>query len=163
MFHPDIVEFWTLIPKEKAILSVHKKSARWTKAAEFDGLFWPNGRITPPGNPSPQRVILSRWFSSFLKICDRFLEATSKGYEKLYTPPQKTDNRKSTIWRCISYWTWWFSNVIWVFRGVDSPWKNTNLNAPYFGQFSMLPVTGAGLVGGLAYDSICFSTLHIIV
>ena len=137
MFHPDVVEFSTLIPKEKNNGSVHKKSAGWTKAdVEFDGFFWPNGRITPPGNgknisQSP-KVIVSRWFSSFLKICDRFLEATSKGYEKLYTSPPKTDNRKSTIWRCISYWTWWFSNVIWVFRGVDSPWKNTNPNAPFF-------------------------------
>ncbi len=25
---------------------------------------------------------------------------------------------KSTTWRCISYWKWWFSNVMLVFRGV---------------------------------------------
>ena len=27
---------------------------------------------------------------------------------------------KNTIWRCISYWTWRFSNVVLVFRGVPS-------------------------------------------
>ena len=49
--------------------------------------------LPPPGNgkniSQSQKLILSRWFSSFLKICDRFLEATSKGYEKLYTSPKK--------------------------------------------------------------------------
>ena len=24
-----------------------------------------------------------------------------------FTPPKLTDNGKSTIWRCISYWKWW--------------------------------------------------------
>ena len=34
-------------------------------------------------------------------------------------PPENShDNGKSTIWRCISYWTWAFSNVMLVFRGV---------------------------------------------
>ena len=35
-----------------------------------------------------------------------------------YPPENYHDNGKSTIWRCISYWTWAFSNVMLVFRGV---------------------------------------------
>ena len=34
-------------------------------------------------------------------------------------PPENGhDNGTSTIWRCISYWTWGCSNVMLVFRGV---------------------------------------------
>jgi len=35
-------------------------------------------------------------------------------------PPENGhDNGTSTIWRCISYWTWGCSNVMLVFRGVQ--------------------------------------------
>ena len=30
----------------------------------------------------------------------------------------------STIWRCISYWKWEFSNVMLVFRGGSNLWKH---------------------------------------
>ena len=39
-------------------------------------------------------------------------------------PPPKTKEwlaGTSTIWRCISYWKWGFSNVMLVFRGVNYP------------------------------------------
>ena len=34
------------------------------------------------------------------------------------TPWKLTWHWKSTIWRCMSYWKWWFSNVMLVFRRV---------------------------------------------
>ena len=38
------------------------------------------------------------------------------------TPPENQhDNGTSTIWRCVSYWTWGFFNVVLVFRGVLFP------------------------------------------
>ena len=37
-----------------------------------------------------------------------------------YPPPKANMTfKKSTIWRCISYWECGLSNVIWVFRGVS--------------------------------------------
>ena len=39
-----------------------------------------------------------------------------------HVPPENQhDNGKSAIWRCISYWKLWFSNVMLVFRGVTIP------------------------------------------
>ena len=36
----------------------------------------------------------------------------------IYPPENYHDSGKSTIWRCISYWNWEFSNVMLVFRGL---------------------------------------------
>ncbi len=33
------------------------------------------------------------------------------------TPKDLHGNGKSNIWRCISYWKWWFSIVMWIFGG----------------------------------------------
>ncbi len=41
------------------------------------------------------------------------------------------DNGKPTIRRYISYWNWWFSNVMLVFRGVTQPTWVLNFRAVF--------------------------------
>ena len=128
--------------------------------AEFDGpLTWPNGGIIPLGtekNVSQSRkVILSRCFSSFLKICDRFLEATSKGYEKLL-PPENYHLKMYFLLNMVVF------QCHMSFQGCRFPMKKyeseCSLFYAFLGSFQCSPVIGAELVGGLAYDRVCFST-----
>ena len=67
----------------------------------------------------PQKTIITK-SSSFSKLANPY-----KSTNKLWFTPQKTNmtmekHGKTTIWRCISYSTWWFSSQP-CFRGVFSP------------------------------------------
>ena len=46
-------------------------------------------------------------------------EVVTSEFDKIHPPPRNltNDNGTSTIWRCISHWTWGFSNVIVSFQG----------------------------------------------
>ena len=57
---------------------------------------------------------------SVLSTVAPFTGAQIESFELvLKTPPENEhDNKTSTIWRCISYWTWGCFNVMLVFRGV---------------------------------------------
>ena len=143
--------------QKKKTMAVCTKS----RPAEHDAdrVRWPflaEGKDYPPWEPKKHIPFPEGNFESMIFQLPEDMWSFPRSYfERLwkiiYTPP-KTDNRKSTIWRCISYWTWWFSNVIWVFKGLDSPWKNTNPNAPFFMRcwavFNVPPWLELDLLGG---------------
>ena len=50
-----------------------------------------------------------------------------------YPHENSHDEGTSIIWRCISYWTWWFSSGMLVFRGVH------DIVFPFLGLTSLCP------------------------
>ena len=94
-----------------------------------------------PGFPCGARTLAKRWinFHGFVTFfCPVPCPKSTKMWWSWKTPTPPPPRKltwlagKSTIRRCMSYWKWWFSNVMFVFRGVILIWIWRNHPINYF-------------------------------